>query len=70
MATYTITINVVAKYPHGMADQGGTNEVTMTGDGSIEWFIDAFRASLVASGYSGTTADQLQLAERMTRVEV
>ena len=70
MSTHTITINVVARYPHGSMPQSGTAEITRTGDGSIEWFLDSFRACLVANGYSGALADRLQLAETMTRIEV
>jgi hypothetical protein len=64
VATHTITINVSARYPHGSIAQGCTAEVTRTGDGSIEWFIDSFRAALVANGFSGETADRLELSER------
>lgn len=70
MSTHTITINVVAKYPHGMADESGTNSVAMTGDGTIEWMLDCFRACLVANGYSGALSDRLQLVEATTRIEV
>ena len=69
MSTHTITINVVARYPHGSMPQSGTAEITRTGDGSIEWFVDSFRACLVANGYSGALADRQQPEGAVPEVE-
>ena len=43
--------------------EGQDASIYVSGDGSIDYYIDAFRAALVAAGFSTVVAGRLQLAE-------
>lgn len=57
--THRITITVHGLYPYGK--EHAYASVTMAGDGSLDHFVDAFRAALVASGVSASTAALLDM---------
>ena len=54
--THTVTITVTGNYPHGSKQQAS---VSMSGDGGLDHMLDAFRAALVAAGFSTDTAAKL-----------
>ncbi len=54
--THTITIAVTGNYPHGQKQH---SSVTVSGDGSLDHMLDAFKAALVAAGFSPETAAKL-----------
>jgi hypothetical protein len=57
--THRITITLHGLYPHGKEHEHAS--VTMAGDGSLDHFVDAFRAALVAAGVSASTAALLDM---------
>ena len=57
--THRITITVHRLYPHGKEHEHSS--VKMAGDGSLDHFIDAFRAALFAGGVSASTAALLDM---------
>ena len=54
--THTVTITVTGNYPHGAKQHAS---VSMSGDGGLDHMIEAFKASLVAAGFSMATAAKL-----------
>lgn len=54
--THSVTVTVNGKYPHGEKQHAS---VTMSGDGGLEHMISAFRAALVAAGFSTDAAASL-----------
>ena len=58
--THTVTITVTGKYPHGSREHCS---VTLAGDGDLHHMIEAFKASLVAAGFSMETAAKLDALE-------
>ena len=54
--THTVTITVTGNYPHGAKQHAS---VSMSGDGGLDHMIEAFKASLVAAGFSTETAAKL-----------
>lgn len=56
--THRITITVHGRYPHGEQEHA---TVTLAGDGSLDHFVDAFRAALVAGGVSASIAALLDM---------
>ena len=54
--THTVTITVTGKYPHGSREHCS---VTIAGNGDLDHMIEAFKASLVAAGFSMATAAKL-----------
>lgn len=54
--THTVTVTVNGKYPHGEKQHAS---VTMSGDGGLDHMLSAFRAALVAAGFSTDTAAKL-----------
>lgn len=54
--THTVTITVTGKYPHGSREHCS---VTLAGGGDLDHMIEAFKASLVAAGFSTETAAKL-----------
>lgn len=64
---YTHRLEIIV---HGLFSKHSEVEQTrviMAGDGSIEYFLDAFRAALVAHGFTPATAQRLEL--RQTKAE-
>lgn len=47
--TYTVVITVFFDHPAGQRQQ---NSVSISGSGNLDHMIDAFKASLIASGFS------------------
>ena len=58
--THTITITISGNYPHGNKQHAS---VSMGGDGGIEHMLDAYRAALVAAGFSVELAKRLELSD-------
>ena len=56
--THTIKIEVTGRYPHGARQHCS---VEMSGAGDLEHFLDAFRAGLVAAGFTIETAGTLEV---------
>ena len=54
--THTVTITVTGKYPHGSREHCS---VTLAGHGDLDHMIEAFKAALVAAGFSVATAAKL-----------
>ena len=54
--THTVTIIVSGNYPHGQKQH---SQVTLSGDGGLDHMIEAFKASLIAAGFSIDTAKKL-----------
>jgi len=54
--THKIEITISGSYTHGAKEH---SRVVMAGDGGLEHMIDAFKASLVAAGFSLETARKL-----------
>lgn len=59
--THTVTIEVRGKYPHGAGMQHAS--VTLAGSGNLDHMLDAFKAALVAAGFSTETAARLDVVE-------
>lgn len=59
--THTIEIKVSAEYQHSKDKEESI--VKITGDGGIEHMLDAFKASLVAAGFSIEFARHLSIKE-------
>ena len=57
---HTIKIEVTGRYPHGNMQHCA---VEMSGTGDLEHFIDAFRAVLVAAGFSVETAGRVGMRD-------
>ena len=58
--THTVTITVTGNYQHGAKQHAS---VSMSGDGGLDHMIEAFKASLVAAGFSVETAAKLDALE-------
>jgi hypothetical protein len=58
--THTVSITVSGNYAHGPKTH---SSVIVSGDGGIDHMLDAFKAILVASGYSADTANRLGISE-------
>ena len=58
--THSVTVTVNGKYLHGEKQHAS---VTMSGDGGLEHMLAAFRAALVAVGFSTGKAADLQFRE-------
>jgi hypothetical protein len=56
--THSVTVIVCGNYPHGQKQHA---KVEIAGDGSLDHVIDAFRAALVAAGFSVGVAQQLDM---------
>lgn len=61
--THRVTITVTGRYAHGREQEHAT--VTLAGDGSLDHMLDAYRAALVAAGYSPDTARRLEVCDAM-----
>lgn len=57
--THRLEIAVLGLFPKNTEVE--QTKLTMAGDGSIEFFLDAFRAALVAHGFTPQTAQRLDL---------
>lgn len=51
--THKITMTVTGNYAHGTAEHAS---VTVSGDGSLDQYVEAFKSFLVASGFAMDTA--------------
>lgn len=51
--THFVQITVTGTYPHGGKQQAS---VSLSGDGGLDHMIEAFKAALVAAGFSVQTA--------------
>ncbi len=58
--THSIEITIMGNYPHGQKQHA---KVQMSGDGGLDHMIEAFKAALVAAGFS------LEAAASLDRVE-
>lgn len=56
-STHSITMSVSGRYVHGQAQEQAS--VTIRGDGGLDHCIEAFKAFLVAAGFSLETARKL-----------
>lgn len=54
--THTIEITITGNYPHGGKQHAS---VSLSGDGGLDHMIEAFKASLIAGGFSMETAKKL-----------
>lgn len=61
--THAIAISVGAWATMETTAQGYDSSITVVGDGGIDFYLDAFRAALVASGFAVGVAARLQLVE-------
>ncbi len=59
--THTVAVAVTGRYQHGDRQHC---EVRMSGDGGIEHMLDAFRAALVAAGFSPRIAEHLDISDQ------
>ena len=59
--THTIEIKVSAEYQHSKEKE--ESSVKITGNGDIDHMLDAFKASLVAAGFSIDFAKNLTIKE-------
>lgn len=58
--THSIEITITGNYPHGQTQHA---KVQMAGDGGLDHMIEAFKAALVAAGFSLGTAASLDRIE-------
>ena len=58
--THSIRITITGNYPHGKKNHA---EIIMDGDGDVGHMLDAFRASLMAAGFSLDTVTKLKMEE-------
>lgn len=58
--THSIEVTITGNYPHGQKQHV---KVQMAGDGGLDHMIEAFKASLVAAGFSLETAASLDRIE-------
>ena len=61
---HSIAISVGPEATLETTARGYESSITVVGDGGIEFYIDAFRACLVAAGFTTDTAGRLMLVER------
>lgn len=54
--THSVEITITGNYPHGQKQHA---RVQMSGDGGLDHMIEAFKAALVAAGFSLQTASSL-----------
>lgn len=54
--THKIEITISGNYPHGSKQHA---MVSLSGDGGLDHMIEAFKAALVAAGFSMDTAKKL-----------
>ena len=54
--THSIEITITGNYPHGQRQHA---KVALSGDGGLDHMIEAFKAALVATGFSLETAASL-----------
>ena len=47
--THKVEITISGNYPHGNKEHAS---VSITGDGSLDHMLEAFKASLIAAGFS------------------
>lgn len=59
--THTVTITVAGNYPHGAKTHA---QVIVAGEGDLEHKLSAFRAAIVASGFSLEAAASLQFVDK------
>lgn len=59
--THILTITMTGIYAHGKEHEHAT--VKIAGDGSLDHAVDAFRAALVAMGFSAGVAERLDVRE-------
>ena len=58
--THTVTVTVTGNYAHGPKQHA---TVMMAGAGDVEHMLDAFRAAMVAAGFSTALAAKLDIAQ-------
>lgn len=54
--THKVEISISGNYPHGAKQHAF---VSISGDGGLDHMIDAFKAALIAAGFSMDTAKKL-----------
>ena len=54
--THTVTVTIIGNYPHGHKMRA---EVRISGNGDLDHMFEAFKAALVAAGFSTETAGKL-----------
>ena len=54
--THEVIITINANYSHGKKQHA---QITMAGNGNLDHMIEAFKAGLVAAGFSTDTAKKL-----------
>lgn len=54
--THKVEITITGNYPHGNKQHAS---VSISGDGSLDHMFEAFKAALVASGFSLDTVKRL-----------
>lgn len=59
--THTIEITIHGNYPHGVKQH---SSVSISGDGGIDHMIDAFKAALIAAGFTAKTAQRIFVEDR------
>lgn len=59
--THTVEIIVRGNYPMGEEEQV---RLKVSGDGSLEYFVDTMKAALVAFGFAHQTVDKIGLVEQ------
>lgn len=62
-ATVTCEIAINSIYPQGESPQV---KLKVSGDGSLEYFLDAFKAALIAFGFVGATVEKIVITEGAT----
>lgn len=58
--THVVEITVIGNYPNGQKQQA---KVSISGDGDLDHMIEAFKAALVAAGFSTDIAKKLDLVD-------
>lgn len=59
--THTIEITIHGNYPHGVKQH---SSVSISGDGGIDHMIDAFKAALIAAGFTDKTVQRIFVEDR------
>ena len=59
--THTIEITIRGNYPHGVKQH---SSVSISGDGGIDHMIDAFKAALIAAGFTAKTVQRIFVEDR------
>lgn len=58
--THSIEIKLKGNYPSGLEEQV---KLKVLGDGSIQYFMDTFKAFMISAGFSSDVVEQIAICE-------